>query len=79
MDSVENYLLWILLFFSSRSQAKLLAINHLLISDGTMFETQEISLKFLLEIMTLVSSMNITLSGKVFTHGERLFIVWYEK
>jgi len=44
-----------------------------------MFEAEEISLKFLLEIMTLVLSVNITLSDKVFTFGERSFIVRYEK
>jgi hypothetical protein len=55
-----------IIFVSSRFQATLLAINHLLEQDATLFEAEEI-LKFLLEIMTLVLSVNITLSDKVFT------------
>ena len=35
-----------------------MAVNHLLEQDATTFEAEEISLKFLLEIMTLVSSVN---------------------
>jgi hypothetical protein len=68
-----------IIFVSSKFQATLLAINQLLERDATLFEAEEISLKFLLEIMTLVLSVNITLSDKVFTLGERSFIVVYEK
>jgi hypothetical protein len=35
-----------------------LAANHLIICERTKFDTEDTSLKFLLEIMTLVSSAN---------------------
>jgi hypothetical protein len=40
------------------SRFKLLAANRLITCERTKFDTEETSLKFLLEIMTLVSSAN---------------------
>jgi hypothetical protein len=47
----------------------LLAANHLLIRDTTLFDNMQKSSKFLLEIMTLVSSANIMGIAKVFIVG----------
>ena len=56
----------------------LLAIHHFE-HDANIFDTEEVSLKFLLEIMTPVSTVSVTLSDKVFTLGDGSFIVRYEK
>jgi hypothetical protein len=52
----------------------LLAANHLPIRDTSLFDNMQKSSKFLLEIMTLVSSANIMGIAKVFIVGGRSFI-----
>ena len=47
-----------IIFMLSKFGTKLLAANHLIIWDRTKFYTEQKSSKFLLEIMTLVSSAN---------------------
>jgi hypothetical protein len=44
-------------FILSKFRTKLLAANHLIIQERSKFDTQK-SMKFLLEIMTLVPSGN---------------------
>jgi len=44
-------------FILSKFRTKLLAANHLIIQERSKFDTQK-SMKFLLEIMTLVPSAN---------------------
>ena len=46
-----------IIFVSSKFGTKLLAANHLIIWDRTKFYTEQISSKFLLEIMTLVKKV----------------------
>jgi hypothetical protein len=52
----------------------LLAANHLIIQERTRFDVAEKSLKFPLEIMTLVSSANNIGSAREFILGGRSFI-----
>jgi hypothetical protein len=52
----------------------LLAANHSIISERTRLDVAEKSLKFPLEIMTLVSSANNIDSVREFILGGRLFI-----
>jgi hypothetical protein len=52
----------------------LLDVNHLLIWKRTVFDIAEKSSKFLLEITTLVSSINKKSSDKVFIVGGRSLI-----
>ena len=51
-----------------------LVANHLFIWERIKFDTEQKSLKFLLEIMTLVSSANNTGSDKEFNLSGRSFI-----
>jgi len=60
-----NSLLWISLFILSKFRTKL-AANHLIIKDRTKYDTVQKSSKFLLEITTLVSSANNTVSDTEF-------------
>jgi hypothetical protein len=67
---VVNFIIFVL----SRFSVSLLAAKHLLIRDTTLFDNMQKSSKFLLEIMTLVSSANIMGIAKVFIVGDRSFI-----
>jgi hypothetical protein len=67
---VVNFIIFVL----SRFNVSLLAANHLIISDTTLFDNMQKSSKFLLEIMTLVLSANIMGIAKVFILGGRSFI-----
>jgi hypothetical protein len=67
---VVNFILFIL----SRFRANLLAANHSLIRDRTLFDNMQKSSRFLLEIMMLVSSANIMSTAKVFIVGDRSFV-----
>jgi hypothetical protein len=59
MQSVAYSLLQLSLYlFFSRFRINFLAANHSIIRERTRFDVAEKSLKFLLEIMTLVSSAN---------------------
>jgi len=55
-------------------RTKLLAAKHLIISDRTKFDTEQKYLKFLLEIMTLVSSQNTVGCDREFILRWRSFI-----
>jgi hypothetical protein len=57
-----------------RFGVSLLAANHSLIRDRTLFDNMQKSSRFLLEIMMLVSSANIMGIAKVFIVGGRSFI-----
>jgi hypothetical protein len=57
----------------------LLDVNHLLIWERTVFDIVEKSSKFLLEIITLVSSVNEMGSDKVFIVGGRSFYIMKSK
>jgi hypothetical protein len=59
---------------NDRYRASLLAVNHFLTQESTTFYTIQKLPNFLLEIMTLVSSANITGSDKVCIVGGRLFM-----
>jgi hypothetical protein len=50
----------LIIFILSKFINKLLAGNNLIIQQGTKSDTEQKSLKFLLEIMTLVSSASIS-------------------
>jgi hypothetical protein len=56
------------------SRFNLLAANHLITCERTKFDTEDTSLKFLLEIMTLVSSANNNSSHIQFILKGRSFI-----
>jgi len=60
---VTNFIIFVL----SKFRTKLLAANHLIKWDRTKFDTEEKSSKFLLEIMTLVSSANMVLIQNLFS------------
>ena len=57
----ELFVINFIIFVSSRFQATLLAIHHFE-HDSNIFEAKAVSLKFLLKIMTPVSTASITLS-----------------
>jgi hypothetical protein len=52
----------------------LLAANHLLIRDRTLFDNMQKSSRFILEIVILVSSANIMSIAKVFIVGGGSFV-----
>jgi hypothetical protein len=58
-------------FVSSRFRDTLFAKDHLLIWGKTLFDIMQKSSKFLLEIVTLVSSANIMGTDEVFSVGGR--------
>jgi len=61
-------------FISSKFRTKLLAANYLIIRERTIFDTEQKSSKFLLEIMALVSIANNVGSDTEFTIRGRSFI-----
>jgi hypothetical protein len=63
-----------IIFVFSRFRTNLLAANHSIIQERTRFDVVEKSLKFPLEIMTLVSSANNIGSAKEFIPSGRSFI-----
>jgi hypothetical protein len=46
----------LIIFVLTKSRIKLLTTKHLIIRERTKFDTEQKSSKFLLEIMTLISS-----------------------
>jgi hypothetical protein len=62
------------IFILSKFRNKLLAANHLIIKERTKFDNVQKSSKFLLEIMTLVSSANNTVSDTEFVLRGRTFM-----
>jgi len=75
MYNVMNSLLWISLYsFYINVEQNYLAENHLLIQEGTILDTEQKFSKCLLEIMTLVSSINNIGSDIEFVLRERSFI-----
>ena len=66
---VINFIIFILPKFLT----KLLAANHLIIFETAEFDTEQKSSKFMLDIMTLVSSVNNIDSDTEFLRG-RSFI-----
>jgi hypothetical protein len=73
MHNVANSLLQISFVFS-RFRINLLAANHSIICEKTRLDVAERSLKFPLEIMTLVSSANNIGSAREFILSGRSFI-----
>jgi hypothetical protein len=63
-----------IIFVLSKCRTKLLAANHLIIWERTKFDTELKSLKFLLEIMILVSPANNIGSDTEFVLRGRSFI-----
>jgi hypothetical protein len=63
-----------IIFVLSKFITKVLAVSHLIIQEGTKLDTEHKSSKFLLEIMTLVSLANNTVSNTEFTFRGRSFI-----
>jgi len=61
-------------FILSKFRTKLLAANHLIIKERTKYDTVQKSSKFLLEITTLVSSANNTVSDIEFVLWGRTFM-----
>jgi len=66
-----------IIFVLSELIAKLLSTNHLIIWERTKFDTVENCLKFLFEIMVLVSSANNIGSDTTFILRGREFIYIY--
>jgi len=64
----------IIILVLSKFRTKLLAANNLIVRERTKFDTEEKSSKFLLEIMTLVSSANNIGSDTEFILRGRSFI-----
>ena len=58
-----NYVINIITFVLKRFNTNLWAENHLILLDRTKFDTEQISSKFLLEIMTPIKSANNIVSG----------------
>jgi len=56
------------MFILSKFITKLVAANHLIMWERTIFDTKVQTLKFLLKIMTLVSSAHNIGSDTSFTH-----------
>jgi len=63
-----------IIFVFSNFRNELLATNHLIVRERTKFNIEQKSLKFLLEIKTLVSSANNTGSVTQFVLRGRSFI-----
>jgi hypothetical protein len=63
-----------IIFVLSKFITKLLAVCHLIIQEGTKLDTEHKSLKFLLEIVTLVSSANNIVFNTEFIFRGRSFI-----
>jgi len=68
---VMNFIISVL----SKFRTKLLAANHLIIRDRTKFDTEKKSSKFLLEIMTLVSSVYIGSDTEFILRGRSFIYV----
>ena len=63
----------------SQFRTKLLAANHLITRDRTKFDTEQKSSKFLLEIITPVSSANTGSDTKFILRGRSfiyIYILW---
>jgi len=56
VESGEFFFMNLIIFVSSKFGNKLLAADHLIIQQRTKSDTEQKTLKFLLEIMTLVST-----------------------
>jgi hypothetical protein len=69
----EYFIINFITFVLSRFSDSLFAENHLLISKRTLFDSMQKSSKFLIEIMTLVSSANIMGIDEAFRVGGMSF------
>jgi hypothetical protein len=67
---IRNFIILVL----SKFRVSLFTANNLSIRDITLFHNMQIISKFLLEIMTLMSSANIIGAARVFFVGRRSFI-----
>ena len=63
-----------IIFIFSKFKTNMLAEHHSIIRAKTRFADVEKSIKFLLEIITLVSSANNNGSAREFIHNGRSFI-----
>jgi hypothetical protein len=73
MDIVMNFVINFITFVLSRFMDSLFAANHLLIWEKNLLDSVQKSSKFLLEIITLVSSANMGIN-EAFNVGGRSFI-----
>ena len=69
-----KYNMWLILVmnfitFILSNRTNLLATNHLIIQEKTKFDTEHKSLKFLLEIMILVSFWN-----RIYSQGKVIYV-----
>ena len=69
VEGDEFFVMNFIIFILSTFRTKLLAANHLIIGEGNKLDNEQKSLKFLLEIMTLVSSANNMGSDTEFFEG----------
>jgi len=77
MDSAQYGRLFVTnfsIFVFSRFRINLLAENHSIIRAKTRFTVVENSMKFLLEIITVVSSANNMVSAREFILNEKSFM-----
>jgi hypothetical protein len=65
----------LIIFVLSKSRIKLLTTKHFIIRERTKFDTEQKSSKFLLEIMTLVSSAHICSETEFIVSESRLSIL----
>jgi len=72
---VMNFIIFVL----SKYKTKLLAANHLIIQDRTKFGTEQKSSKFLLEIMTLISSVYIGSDTEFILRGRSFIYIMNSK
>jgi hypothetical protein len=69
-----NSFLWISLYSFYLNFEQLVAADHLIIREGIKFDTEQESLTFLLEIMTLVSANNTGSTQNLFLGEGHLYI-----
>jgi hypothetical protein len=70
----EFFVMNFIICISSKFRTKLLAANHLIIQERSKFDTNQKSMKFLFEIMTLAPSANNIGSETEFILRGRSFI-----
>jgi hypothetical protein len=79
-ECAEFFVMNFITSVASKFRTKLLAVNHLIIWDRTIFDTEQKSSSFWREIMTLVSSANNIGSETEFTlRGRSLICIHYEQ
>ena len=67
-----------IIFIVSKFRIKLSSVNHLIIRERTKFDPEQKPSKFLLAVMTLVSSGNNIGSDVEFMEGKVIY-VYYEQ